>query len=138
MRIPLGVRTIIIVPRRSDRSIPPRAGRLWVAVATLTASAALLGACGAKGESAAAPAVPVPVTQALSPGEAQFQKSCARCHGNAMEGRNGTPGMDPTRISGMSDQMLQMAIQYGKGKMPAFGGLTIDQVNNVIAFLRTL
>lgn len=82
--------------------------------------------------------MPVPVTQALPPGEAQFQKSCARCHGNAMEGRNGTPGMDPIRIAGMSDQMLQMAMQFGKGKMPAFGGLSAEQIANVISFLRTL
>ena len=158
-RIPPGVRTIVNVtatpdlvttttevPASERRRAWRRADR-WIVAATLAVSGGLLTACGGGGTgesaaSAAGPAAAAPVavatTQPLPRGEAQYKKSCTRCHGAAMEGRNGTPAMDARRIATQTDQMLTMHIQYGKGKMPAFGGLSTEQINDIIFFLRSL
>ncbi|MFM2077085.1 MAG: hypothetical protein RJA49_975 [Actinomycetota bacterium] len=41
------------------------------------------------------------------------------------------PGM-----STLGDSPLKMTISYGKGRMPAFGGLSQDQVDALVAYLR--
>lgn len=154
MPIPPGVRTITGVtatphPATSDAdalaNTPRRSLRrtnALILAATLALSGGLLAACGGGGgggsTASAAEPVAVATTQPLPPGEAQYKKSCARCHGVGMQGRNGTPAMDARRIATQPDQILAMQIQFGKGKMPAFGGLTAEQIDNIISYLRTL
>ncbi len=129
----------VTTPRRN-----PRRTDVWMLAATLALSGGMLTACGGGGgggstASAAAPApVVVATTQPQNSGEAQYKKSCARCHGVGMQGRNGTPAMDARRIATQTDQILTMQIQYGKGKMPAFGGLSAEQIQNIVDYLRTL
>lgn len=82
------------------------------------------------------------------------KKNCVRCHGERGKGdgpaakllkTKPTDWSDKAKMSGMSDQDLFKVITKGgeaagKSKlMPAFGGKLSDQeVNNVIAFIRSL
>jgi mono/diheme cytochrome c family protein len=62
--------------------------------------------------------------------------SCARCHGADRLGATDAPKLDAVRMSSLGDQPLRMLIQYGKGRMPAFGGLTQEKVDALVEFLR--
>lgn len=63
-----------------------------------------------------------------------FDSVCAKCHG--ADGRGGVPAMEganPPRNfcdaafqASRSDEQLKLAIQKGKGGMPAFGNLFSD------------
>jgi mono/diheme cytochrome c family protein len=72
------------------------------------------------------------------PGQTVYLDACARCHGADLLGRGGTPALSSYRIASLGDQTMRLAIQYGKGEMPAFGGLTSTQVDDLISYLRTL
>lgn len=65
-----------------------------------------------------------------------YAMSCARCHGAEREGKTDAPRLDPTRMASLGDQPLRMTIQYGKGRMRGFGGLSQQQVDKLVAFLR--
>ncbi|HTV20324.1 MAG TPA: cytochrome c [Polyangiaceae bacterium] len=75
-----------------------------------------------------------------------FQRTCSGCHGPDGRGvmRLGLskPPRDLTNAefhAQVSDDDLRRVIRVGKGQMPAFGGLMgDDDLNNVIAFIRTL
>ena len=71
-----------------------------------------------------------------SPGEAVYVQSCARCHGADRAGDYESPALDATRIASLGDQPLQFTIAYGKGKMPGFGGLSQQQVADLINYLK--
>lgn len=71
-----------------------------------------------------------------SVGEQIYIESCARCHGASREGDYESPALDATRIASLGDQPLQFTIAYGKGKMPGFGGLSPDQVAQLISYLK--
>jgi mono/diheme cytochrome c family protein len=45
--------------------------------------------------------------------------------------------MTAERLRSIGDQQLELNIINGKGEMPAFGGLTPTQVQDLIAYLRT-
>ncbi len=97
-----------------------------VAATTLT----LTAACdSAKTTPAAAPAA------ALSPGQATYERSCARCHGDRLQGDGATPALDYVRLSGLGDQRLRLTIASGKGEMPAFNGLTPAEVDALVAYM---
>lgn len=74
----------------------------------------------------------------MSLGQAVYQRSCARCHGVALEGRGATPAIDTVRLRGLGDQRLRLTIANGKGEMPAFNGLNQAQVDALIAYLYTM
>ena len=75
-----------------------------------------------------------------------FQRTCSGCHG--ADGRGvmrlglSKPPRDLTNAefhASVSDDDLRRVIRVGKNQMPAFGGLMgDDDLNNVIAFIRTL
>ena len=83
--------------------------------------------------------VATPATVALSPGEAVYRQSCARCHGVFLEGRSGrgAPPIDTVKLTTLNDQSLRLTIVNGKGDMPAFSGLSNVQIDLVIGFLRS-
>lgn len=84
-------------------------------------------------------------TSPLGRGRRIFQRSCSGCHGADGKGvmRMGLakPPRDLTRPefqAQMSDEQLRQSIRYGKGQMPAFGGLMADEdINHVITFIRS-
>ncbi len=71
------------------------------------------------------------------PGEAVYQQSCARCHGANREGAIDAAALDPTRMSSSGDETLRQLILFGKGRMPGFGGLSDQQIADLIAYLRS-
>ncbi len=104
------------------------------------AGLAVVAACGAQGGGGGAPAAVVATApvQVGPPGAAIYQRSCSRCHGVNRQGDGTAPALDATRMASIGDQPMQMLIAYGKGQMPAFGGLSTEQVNELIAYLRGL
>jgi mono/diheme cytochrome c family protein len=79
-------------------------------------------------------------------GHAVFDKKCKTCHGATGEGN---PGMakalnvaiqplGSAEVQKMSDADLKNVITKGKGKMKPPAGLSDADVDNVIAFVRTL
>ncbi|WP_046244922.1 c-type cytochrome [Hymenobacter terrenus] len=73
----------------------------------------------------------------LPPGQAIFQKNCARCHGaNGKLGLNGAHDLTKSNLNVFGRTYL---VTKGMGKMPAFGKvLTPEQVQQVVAYSLTL
>ncbi len=72
-----------------------------------------------------------------APGENIYQQSCARCHGANREGAIDAAALDATRMMSSGDESLRQLILFGKGRMPGFGGLSDQQIADVIAFIRS-
>jgi cytochrome c6 len=76
---------------------------------------------------------------------ALYKQKCAACHG--ADGKGDTPTgkamkvrsfADP-EVAKMSDDELAMAIEKGKGKMPAYGkSLKPDEIKAMVAYVRSL
>lgn len=73
----------------------------------------------------------------LLPGQAIFQKNCARCHGaNGKAGLNGAHDLTKSNLNAFGRTYM---VTNGMGKMPAFGKmLTPEQVQQVVAYSLTL
>lgn len=71
------------------------------------------------------------------PGEFVYSDSCARCHGANKEGAIDAPALDATRMASSGDESLRQLILFGKGRMPGFGGLSDQQVADLIVYLRS-
>jgi mono/diheme cytochrome c family protein len=69
-----------------------------------------------------------------------YNEHCVDCHGVHGEGQMpGVPDFTRTPVLFKPDTVLSETIQRGKNVMPGFAGvLTRDQINDVIAYLRTL
>ncbi|CAB4363203.1 MAG: hypothetical protein F2681_09815 [Actinobacteria bacterium] len=107
----------------------------WLGPALIVFAGALT-ACGAQTANNGGAASNGGGSSYSSPGEEVYVLSCARCHGADRTGDYESPGLDATRIASLGDQPLQFTIAYGKGKMPGFGGLTTQQVTDLIAYLK--
>jgi mono/diheme cytochrome c family protein len=79
-------------------------------------------------------------------GKAVFSKSCASCHGPNGEGKDAIAKMlkaemkplGSKEVQAKSDADLRKAITEGTGKMKPVKGLSDKDLDNVIAFVRTL
>ena len=71
------------------------------------------------------------------PGQAIFQKNCARCHGaNGKLGLNGAHDLTKSNLNAFGRTYM---VTKGMGKMPAFEKvLTLAQVQQVVAYSLTL
>jgi cytochrome c6 len=71
------------------------------------------------------------------PGQAIFQKNCARCHGaNGKLGLNGAHDLTKSNLNAFGRTYM---VTKGMGKMPAFEkALTPAQVQQVVAYSLTL
>lgn len=78
-------------------------------------------------------------------GEATYKAKCAMCHG--ADGTGNTPVGKSMKVNSFksdadvkaADADLVKITKDGKGKMPAYAGkLTDDQINDVVAYIRTL
>lgn len=99
------------------------------------AAVVTLGACSQQDSGQAASAAPA---SSGPPGAAVYHRSCARCHGQALEGTAKADPIDATKLASLGDQRLRLLLQSGKGEMPAFGGLKPDQVDQLIAYLGSM
>ena len=125
--------------RFSKRALPSWIRAMLLGVPFVVAIVAL-GSCGSDSETVAEPASP-----AAKSGEAIYANSCASCHGRDLEGTN--TGPSPLSIvyepGHHGDEAFRAAIANGSpqhhwnfGDMPPVGGLSADQVDDVIAYVR--
>ena len=79
-------------------------------------------------------------------GKAVYEKSCKSCHGPDGAGNPAIAKMfkvdmrdlKSADVQAMSDDDLKKIVTDGKGKMKPIAGLSAKQVDDVVAFLRTL
>ncbi len=80
------------------------------------------------------------------PGKAVYTKSCASCHGAAGEGKDAIAKvlkvemrhLGSTEVQEKSDEKLRKDTVEGIGKMKPVKGLSEENLDNLIAYLRTL
>src|SRR5690242_17939841 len=88
----------------------------------------------------------VPAFAGATEGKAVYDKSCKTCHGAEGQGNPGLAKMmkvemkalGSKEIQAKSDEDLKNVITKGSGKMKPVAGLSAKQVDDVIAFVRTL
>ena len=81
-----------------------------------------------------------------SEGKEVFDKSCKACHGATGQGNPGMAKMlkvemralGSKEVQAQSDADLKKVITQGKGKMKPVASLSAKQVDDVVAFIRTL
>jgi mono/diheme cytochrome c family protein len=79
--------------------------------------------------------------QSIRHGQQMFGEYCASCHSTrsatslAGPGLKGFYGLHHPKPS---DAAVRAIIATGKGKMPAFGNLSPSQIDELIAYLKTL
>jgi mono/diheme cytochrome c family protein len=72
-------------------------------------------------------------------GRELFDHSCARCHGSD----GGGTGLAPAIGAGsdavdLRDDQIAGVIEVGPGAMPSFGRLTAEQIESLVALIRSL
>jgi mono/diheme cytochrome c family protein len=70
-----------------------------------------------------------------------FGEYCASCHSTRTSSSLAGPGLKGlynAHEPRPSDSALRAIIARGKGKMPAFGNLSTVQIDELIAYLKTL
>jgi mono/diheme cytochrome c family protein len=81
-----------------------------------------------------------------SEGKEVYDGKCKSCHGAQGQGNPGLakmlkveiPVLGSKEVQDKSDAELKKAITEGKGKMKPVAGLSAKQVDDVVAFIRTL
>jgi cytochrome c6 len=81
-----------------------------------------------------------PAKADVASAEATFKAKCAACHGADGKGKEmmKTRDMGSPDVQKQSDADLTTIITKGKGKMPAYGTLTPDQVKDLVTYIRSL
>ena len=82
-----------------------------------------------------------PSTQAIRHGRQMFGEYCGSCHSVHSSSSLADPGFKGfyrTHQPRPSDAAIRAIIAGGKGKMPAFGNLSAVQIDELIAYLKTL
>ena len=79
-------------------------------------------------------------------GKTVFDSKCQSCHGPKGEGKDAIakmfkvdmPPLGSSKVQFKTDADLKKIITDGSGKMKSVGGLSDKQVDDVVAFVRTL
>jgi len=79
-------------------------------------------------------------------GKDTYMKKCKTCHAEDGHGNDGMakilkttiPPLDGSEVQKMSDADLKKIIVEGKGKMKPVQGLSDAEIDNVIAYVRTM
>jgi mono/diheme cytochrome c family protein len=79
-------------------------------------------------------------------GHAVFQAHCQMCHGADGKGnpalakmlKTTIPDLGSQQVQALTDAQMREVIEKGKNKMTAVKGLTAAQIDDVIAFVRTM
>ncbi len=87
-----------------------------------------------------------PAFAGASEGKAVFDAKCKACHGATGQGNPGMAKMlkvemralGSKEVQAQSDADLKKIVTTGKGKMKPIAGLSAAQVDDVVAFVRTL
>ncbi len=90
----------------------------------------------------------VTIASAANPkaGKAVYERACKSCHGPDGEGNPAVAKMKKVEIKdlkspdvhGMSDEDMKMIVTKGKGKMPAVTSVSGGDLENVIAYVKSL
>lgn len=62
--------------------------------------------------------------------------ACVACHGE--NGKGGIAGAKDMTVSKLTDAEMASLIKNGKNSMPKYKNLTEDQINSLVAYIRTL
>lgn len=79
-------------------------------------------------------------------GHTVFAAHCQMCHGAKGEGNPNLakmlhatiPNLGSKAVQSLTDAQMREVIEKGKAKMPPVHGLSATEIDNVIAFVRTL
>ena len=88
----------------------------------------------------------VPAIAGPTEGKEVYGTKCKTCHGDSGQGNPGLAKMmkvelrplGSKEVQAQSDADLKKIITEGKGKMKPIAGLSAKQVDDVVAFVRTL
>jgi len=88
----------------------------------------------------------VPAIAGPTEGKEVYDSKCKNCHGASGQGNPGLAKMmkvemrplGSKEVQAQSDADLKKIVTDGKGKMKPVAGLSAKQVDDVVAFLRTL
>ena len=88
----------------------------------------------------------VPAFAGATEGKEVFDSKCKSCHGASGQGNPGIAKMlkvemralGSKEVQAQSDADLKKIVSQGKGKMKGVTGLSEKQVDDVVAFVRTL
>jgi mono/diheme cytochrome c family protein len=112
--------------------------------ALVVAVALIVAACGDSGDSSADDN-PAPPSGEFAAGEALYAQNCAQCHGSDLRGTDQGPShLSIFYVPGHHpDDAFRSAIAFGApqhhwnfGDMPPVEGLSSDEVEEVIAYVR--
>jgi len=82
-----------------------------------------------------------PSMDAIRHGQQMFGEYCASCHSARSFSSLAGPGLKgfySTHLPRPSDSAVRAIIARGKGNMPGFGNLSAVQIDELIAYLKTL
>lgn len=113
----------------------PLVTRLSLGASALLSLLVVTAACSTSSSAGSAAVQQNGVVKPLS-GSDVYIMSCARCHGADRLGKRDAPKLDTVRMASIGDGPMRALIQYGKGRMPGFGGLTEERVDALIDYLR--
>jgi PQQ-dependent dehydrogenase (methanol/ethanol family) len=69
----------------------------------------------------------------------EFQQTCALCHGGEAQGTDRAPALLNNReLRGMQEADIAKIVREGRGNMPAFSNLSVEQIQTLAHFIRSL
>jgi quinoprotein glucose dehydrogenase len=74
-------------------------------------------------------------TAGETPGHIAYQEHCQACHGENGQGNGSIPSL-VNITSRLSPQAIRTTVQNGLGQMPAFGDLSVTEINEIISYLQ--
>ena len=82
---------------------------------------------------------PIPDPEMVARGQSVYVANCGFCHGSSAKGGEGGPDL-VRAVPVLHDEggnLLAPIIQKGRGGMPAFSNMTLEQIKDIGAFLRS-
>lgn len=125
-------KTVLTDPVAAGQGVPARFCVKNAVVAVLTV---LLFSCGSLAQESVN----------IGTGRAVFENKCAVCHGEDASGKTEMakslhvmiPDYRSAEVQNLTDDDIKRVVTQGKGSMPPVGGLSVQDLTNLIVFIRT-